>query len=105
MHEVGLVSAAIAQAIEVARRAGATRVACLSFVTAAGGHVTPDSVTMLVAVLGRGTPVEGARVEVEVGRPEGGTAELALASIDVEVPAQSQPRRSRQRRKVAVEQP
>ena len=85
MHEVGLVSAAIAHAIDVAREAGAIRVERLTFAINPDGHVTPAAVQTLVAVLARGTPIEGAAVEVEVALQPVSSAELTLTSIDVEV--------------------
>ena len=86
MHEVGLVAAAIAQAVEVARQAGARRVERLTFAIAIGSHVSPEAVKTLVAALGRGTLVDGAAVEVvEVPAAGAGRAELALTSIEVDV--------------------
>ena len=84
VHEVGLVSAALAHALEVARQAGATRVDRLTFAIAADGHVTREAVQTLVAALARGTMIEGAAVEVEVTHAT--RSELALTSIDVDVP-------------------
>lgn len=86
MHEVGLVSAALEHAIEVARQAGATRVERLRFAIAPDGHVTPEAVQTLVAVLARGTLVEGAAVDVVVAVDRAAGAELALLSVDVDVP-------------------
>lgn len=84
MHEVALVSAAVTQAIDAARRAGAVRVERLTFALSPGSHVTPDAVETLVAIVGRGTLVEGASLAFErVEMP----SELALVSIDVETPA------------------
>jgi Zn finger protein HypA/HybF involved in hydrogenase expression len=82
VHEVGLVAAALAQATARARAAGASRVHHLTFSIAPDGHIAPDTVVTLVAILGRGTLVEGASVEV---LPVPGAA-LALVSIDAEVP-------------------
>jgi Zn finger protein HypA/HybF involved in hydrogenase expression len=81
VHEVALVSAAVAQAIEAAERAGAVRVQRMTFALRPGGHVSQDAVETLVAVLAQGTPVEGASVAFEAGE-----AELVLISIDVETP-------------------
>ena len=81
MHEVALVSAAVAQAVEAAERAGARRIEQLTFAIAPGGHVTPEAVETLVAVLGRGTLVEGAEIAFESSVM---ASELALVSIDVE---------------------
>jgi Zn finger protein HypA/HybF involved in hydrogenase expression len=86
MHEVALVSAAVAQAIEAAHRAGALRVERMTFATQPNGHVTREVVETLVAVLGRGTPVEGTVVAFEADREPTGSAELELTSIDVETP-------------------
>jgi hypothetical protein len=88
MHEVSLVSAAIAQAVDAARRAEATRVKRLTFVVAAGGHVTAEAVATLVAVLGRGTLVEGALVEVHALVDGVAGPALSLTSVDVELPAE-----------------
>ena len=89
MHEVGLVSAALEHALEVARRAGATHVDRLTFAIAPDGHVTREAVQTLVAVLARGTLIEGAAVEVEVAVDGLARAELTLTSIDVDVPSVS----------------
>ena len=86
MHEVGLVSAAIAQALDVATRAGAVRVTGLRFAVVAGGHITVDAIETLVAVLGRGTLVEGAQIDVEMVSKPTGPSDLALLSVDVAVP-------------------
>ena len=86
MHEVGLVAAAIAQAVEAAQAVGATRVRRLAFAIDSRGHVTRETVEMLVAVLGRGTLVEGARVDVEVAPERLAVPSLVLISIDAEVP-------------------
>jgi Zn finger protein HypA/HybF involved in hydrogenase expression len=85
MHELALVSAAIEQAVAVARQAGARRVEQLTFALAPDGHVTPEAVVTLVEALGRGTLVEGARVAVETSG--GGSPELVLTSIDVDLPS------------------
>ena len=86
MHEVGLVSAAIAQALDVARTAGAVRVTGLRFAVASGGHITAEAIETLVAVLGRGTLVEGAQIDVDVESKPIGQSDLALLSVDVDVP-------------------
>jgi Zn finger protein HypA/HybF involved in hydrogenase expression len=87
MHEVALVSAALAQAIDAARRAGAARVQCLTFALQSGGHVSRDAVETLVAVLAQGTPVEGAQIAFETAPRSTGSADLVLTSIDVETPS------------------
>jgi Zn finger protein HypA/HybF involved in hydrogenase expression len=86
LHELGLVSAAIAQAVTVANRAGATRVTGLSFAVASDGHITPEAIETLVAALGQGTLIEGAQVTVKVVPQPSGHSGLALTSVDVEVP-------------------
>jgi Zn finger protein HypA/HybF involved in hydrogenase expression len=86
MHEVGLVSAAIAQALQVAQNAGATRVERLTFAVNRDGHVTLEAVQTLVAALCRGTLIEGATVEVEMEAAADLRAELTLKSVDVDVP-------------------
>lgn len=65
MHEVGLVSDALARAVAAAEQAGATRIERLTFAIAGGGHVTPEVVETLCAALGAGTLAEGARVACE----------------------------------------
>jgi Zn finger protein HypA/HybF involved in hydrogenase expression len=87
VHEVGLISAAIAHAIEVARQAGATRVDRLTFAVAPAGHVTREAVQTLVVALARGTLIEGAAVDVEVTGDRADGVEIALTSVDVYVPA------------------
>jgi Zn finger protein HypA/HybF involved in hydrogenase expression len=86
VHEVALVSAAVAQAIEAAERAGAVRVQRMTFALRPGGHVSQDAVETLVAALAQGTLVEGAGVAFEVASESAGEAELVLTSIDVETP-------------------
>lgn len=86
MHEVSLVSAAIAEAVAVAERAGASHVARLTFSLAPSGHVSREAVETLVMALAGGTLVEGAEVDFESHPLEPGGAELVLASIDVELP-------------------
>lgn len=86
MHEVGLVSAAIAEAVAAAQRAGASHVERLTFSLAPNGHVTRETVEVLVAALAGGTLVEGAEVDFAAHAHELGGPELALASIDVQVP-------------------
>jgi Zn finger protein HypA/HybF involved in hydrogenase expression len=87
VHEVGLISAAIAQAVEVARRAGATRVERLTFAIAPDGHVTREAVQTLVEALAHGTLIEGAAVDVELA--DNRAVEITLTSVDVEVLATS----------------
>ena len=86
MHEVALVSATVAQAIEAADRAGAVRVQRMTFALRPSSHVSQDAVETLVAVLAQGTPVEGACVAFEAASGSTGEAELVLISIDVETP-------------------
>ena len=82
MHEVALVAGAVEQAVAAARRAGARYVEQLTFALDPNGHVSQDAVTLLVEVLGRGTPIEGARVVFLSALPSH-AAELTLTSIDV----------------------
>ena len=86
MHEVSLVSDAIAQAVAAAQRAGASHVQRLTFSLAPNGHVTREAVETLVAAIACGTLVEGAEVDFEPPAQKAGGPELVLASIDVEVP-------------------
>ena len=81
MHEVALVAGALEQAVAAAERAGARRIERLNFAIGSGGHVTPEAVETLVAILGRGTLVEGAAVAFEPSEISSG---LTLVSIDVE---------------------
>ena len=112
MHEVALLTRAIAQAVATAERAGGRRIERLTFAIAPGGHVTAERVATLVPVLAAGTLAEGAAVAVEpqgaehvcwsCGRtfpvttgeascptcgcavlPTGQAPEIALVSIDV----------------------
>jgi len=66
MHEVGLVTEALTQAIEVAVEAGALRIERLNFSVADGGHVTPEAVATLCRVLGHDTIAAGAEVSVRI---------------------------------------
>ena len=84
MHEVALVSGALAQAIAAAERSGARRIERLNFAIRPGSHVTPEAVETLVAILGRGTLADGAAVAFE---PVETSSELTLVSIDVETHA------------------
>jgi len=86
MREVALVSAAVAQAVEAAQRAGARRVERMTFALAPGGHVSQETVEVLVSVLGRGTVVEGAELAFESTAM---SSDLALVSIDVESAAET----------------
>jgi Zn finger protein HypA/HybF involved in hydrogenase expression len=87
VHEVGLVATALAQAVAAARAAGATRVHHLAFTVAPDGHVSPDAIVTLVAMLARGTLVEGATVEVQPAPAGAPVPALTLVSIDAELPA------------------
>jgi Zn finger protein HypA/HybF involved in hydrogenase expression len=84
MHEVALVSAAVEQAIDVARRAGALRIERLTIALRPEGHIAPDVVEALVEMLGRGTLAEGAVVVFEPAPIDGSAPELALTSIDIQ---------------------
>ena len=92
MHEVQIVSAAVAQALAAAERTGARRIDQLNFALRPGSHVTPEAVETLVAILGRDTLVEGAVVAFE--STDDTASELALVSIDVE-PAEDAPDREK----------
>lgn len=65
MHEVGLLSAAIEDAVTTARRSGAVQITRLTFAIPSGGHVTPEAVATLVPALSAGTIAEGAEIAVE----------------------------------------
>jgi Zn finger protein HypA/HybF involved in hydrogenase expression len=86
MHEVGLISAAIAEAVAAAQRAGACHVERLTFSLAPDAHVTEQAVETLVAALAGGTLVDGGKVDFERYAQGPGGPELVLVSIDVEVP-------------------
>jgi Zn finger protein HypA/HybF involved in hydrogenase expression len=85
MHEVSLVSAAIAQAVAAAQRAGASRVERLTFGLDPRSHVRRETVETLVAVLVGGTLVEGAEVDFESRADDVGGPALVLTSIDVKI--------------------
>jgi hydrogenase nickel incorporation protein HypA/HybF len=65
MHEVGLISDAIQQAVISAERAGARQIERLTFAVAPGGHVTPEIVQTLFGALSSGTIAEGASLDFE----------------------------------------
>jgi hypothetical protein len=72
------------------RAPGVTRVHHLAFTLAADGHVAPDAVVARVAarsLLGRGTRVEGATVDVQPSAAGAAGPSLALVGIDAELPA------------------
>ena len=77
MHEVSLVSTAIAQAVAAAQRAGASRVERLTFWLAPRGHITGETIETLV---------EGADVDFESRTDDGDGPQLVLTSIDVTIP-------------------
>ena len=81
VHELSLVSSAIAQAVDAARRAGASRIRQLTFSLPSDGHVTEDAVRLLVEALGRGTAAQDAAVSFEPCT----NGDFELASIDVQV--------------------
>jgi Zn finger protein HypA/HybF involved in hydrogenase expression len=66
VHEVGLLTRAIAEAVATAERAGARRIVRLTFAIAPGGHVSAERVATMVPVLAAGTLAEGAVVAVEL---------------------------------------
>ena len=86
MHEVSLVSAAIAHAVAAAQRAGASRVERLTFWLAPRGHITRETIETLVAALADGTLVVGADVDFESQADDVDGRQLVLASIDVTIP-------------------
>jgi hydrogenase nickel incorporation protein HypA/HybF len=65
MHEVGVMEAALQQAVLAAEQAGASRIERVTFAIISGAHVTAESVETLFAVLSRGTLAEGAALAVE----------------------------------------
>jgi len=66
VHEVGLVTEALNQAIDVAVKTGALRIERLNFAVADDGHVTPEAVVTLCAMLSRDTIAAGADISVRV---------------------------------------
>ena len=86
MHEVSLVSTAIAQAVAAAQRAGASRVERLTFWLAPRGHITRETIETLAAALADGALVEGADVDFESRTDDGDGPQLVLTSIDVTIP-------------------
>lgn len=81
MHELSLVSAAIAQAVDAAREAGASRIRRLTFSLPADGHVTEDSVRFLVKALSQDTAAQDAALTFESTT----RGPFGLTSIDVVV--------------------
>jgi Zn finger protein HypA/HybF involved in hydrogenase expression len=79
-------AAALRQAALAATQAGATRIERLAFAVRRGGHVTPETVTLLFAALSPGTPAEGAALAIEWVGSEQTPDELTLVSIDVPDP-------------------
>jgi Zn finger protein HypA/HybF involved in hydrogenase expression len=79
VHELSLVSAAIAQAVEVAQGAGASHIQRLTFALPVDDHITEESVRTLVEALGKNTPVDGAAVAFESQPGD----RFALTSVDV----------------------
>ena len=80
MHEVGLARRLLAMALERAGQEGARRVRGLTVRVGRSAGVSPSALTAHLALLARGTPAEGARLEVE--ETEG--TEVWLASLEVE---------------------
>jgi hydrogenase nickel incorporation protein HypA/HybF len=114
MHEVGLISEALNQAIAAAKNAGASRIERLTFIYDPTSHVSPENVEALFMAMSDGTIAQGARLvlrprEIELhcihcgvhypalhrhtacpscqrqGMPLGHVAELSLESIDIDV--------------------
>ena len=112
MHEVGLMTDALNQAIVAANNAGATHIDGLTFRYSPTGHVTPEIIETLFLSMSSGTIAEGAQLIVEPqaqiahclrcdhdfpvtdrddtcpvchgpGLPTGDAPELILESIDV----------------------
>jgi Zn finger protein HypA/HybF involved in hydrogenase expression len=70
-------------ALAAADEAGARRVERLTFAAQPYSHITQETLQVLVEALARGTPLEGAAVELAAAAPD--HPELTLVSIDVEV--------------------
>jgi len=65
MHEVGLMQEAVRMAVERATTAGASRVRRMCLRVGAMSGVVPDALRFAFDVVCRGTPVDGAVLEIE----------------------------------------
>jgi len=65
VHEVGLMTSALNQAIVAANDAGARRIERLTFRYSPAGHVTPEVIQTLFVAMSSGTIAEGAHLVVE----------------------------------------
>lgn len=66
MHELGLMQEAVRLALETAQARGASRVLGLRLRVGAMSGVVPEALQFAFEVVCRGTPAEGARLEIEV---------------------------------------
>lgn len=62
MHELAVTESIIKIASDAARRNGAPRIRAIHIVMGPFGGIVPECVQMYLDVLGKGTPVEGARL-------------------------------------------
>jgi hydrogenase nickel incorporation protein HypA/HybF len=65
MHELGIASAALDQAIEQARLAGGQQVARIGLRVGALSGVDPDALQFAFKAILPGTPAEGAAIEID----------------------------------------
>lgn len=65
MHEVAIMQSAVETALEQARLAGATRVSVIRLRVGKLAGVVPEAMEFACAEVTRGTPAEGARLEIE----------------------------------------
>ena len=90
MHELTLSQGIVELALEQAAANGARRVRRVRIAIGALSHVEPEAIDFSFDVVSRGTPAEGARLEIE--RPPGRAhcipcdAEVAIASRDQPCP-------------------
>jgi hydrogenase nickel incorporation protein HypA/HybF len=64
MHELGIIQSAIAQAVDSARKAGATRVHRLRLTVGALSGVVPDSLRFAFDLACQDTPAQGAQLDI-----------------------------------------
>lgn len=65
MHEVAIMQSAVETALEQARLAGASRVAVIRLRVGSLAGVAPEALEFACTEVTRGTPAEGARLEIE----------------------------------------
>lgn len=65
MHELGIATEALEQALARAQEAGASRITCIGLRVGALSGVDPESLEFALEALLPGTPAAGAAVEIE----------------------------------------